>query len=101
MKKVIRKIDKLMILRCTAPLLVSLTIAVQSVSILTPDWIITQELMNNPDYIKFNMSVDDEYLDKNTSSGLWVICQNERKHKSTFCAFQYLFRLFSLLQKVN
>lgn len=72
-------IDKLGLLKCITPLTAIGCLILQSVSLFTPSWIITQELMNNPNYVKFNMSVDHEYLDKNTSSGLWVICQNERK----------------------
>lgn len=56
---------------------ISITIGSQSVCLLTNRWMESEELITNLNYVKFNMSVDQEFHSKFTSSGLWRICFTE------------------------
>ncbi|XP_053212271.1 uncharacterized protein LOC128395812 [Panonychus citri] len=49
----------------------------QSIAIFTNEWLYSEELMNNPEFKKYNMSAAVEHLSKFTVSGLWILCQNE------------------------
>ncbi|XP_015789671.1 uncharacterized protein LOC107366557 [Tetranychus urticae] len=57
----------------------------QSIAIFTNEWLYSEELMNNPEFKKYNMSAASEHLSKFTVSGLWILCQNEPGVKSMNC----------------
>ena len=51
----------------------------QAIAIFTDHWLYTVEYMPNKDYERFKMPPEMEYRRKFTTSGMWVLCQNERK----------------------
>lgn len=67
-------------LRFLTPLSAISSSIVQAIAIFTNDWLYTEEFMPNENYEKFKMPPEMEYLRKYTSSGLWVLCHNERKY---------------------
>lgn len=82
------------VLRLLSPFSAIGSLFAQSVALLTNEWLYTEELMPNPKFQKLNISTD-EFLSKNTVSGLWIICQNESESclidhvLLVFCLFEY------------
>ena len=66
-------------LRLLMPISAICSSIAQVVAILTNEWLYTTEFQPNADFQKFKMSPEMEYHRKHTSSGLWLLCYNERK----------------------
>lgn len=49
-----------------------------AIAFFSNEWLYTVELMPNEHYEKFKMPSEMEFLKKFTSSGLWILCNNER-----------------------
>lgn len=67
------------LLKLLSPFSAIASLFAQSLAVLTNEWLYTEELMPNPRFQKINMSTSAEFLSKYTFSGLWILCQNERK----------------------
>lgn len=65
------------------PLAATVSIVIVVVAILTNQWLHTDEKMNNPAY---NGTGEKDYLSKLTVSGLWTLCNTNRK-----CLPAYIF----------
>lgn len=70
----VRAFRRVGFLRAVTVAVAAVTLAAQVASIFTPEWLHTVEKMENKQYIKFNMSLDLEYYEKVTLSGLFKLC---------------------------
>lgn len=68
------------LLRVLTPLAALASLVAQGVALFTNEWLYSEEMITNPNYVKFNMSPDLEYNSKFTISGLWRLCCNEREY---------------------
>lgn len=66
-------------LRILMPLSAFISLFAQLISIFTNQWLYTVELMPNDQYEKFRMPPEMEFNQKHTTSGLWLLCYNDRK----------------------
>lgn len=76
-------------LRVLTPASALASLVANAIALCSNSWLHSTELMPNPSY---NGSGDREQLAKNTVSGLWKICFNERERLSLFSSLRQIGR---------